>query len=69
MDKISFQQIINHILLLGTLVRLPPTLDNETFAIIYIQPSKMQSEHCLMIANFRQLLYFADCLSRKNKVS
>ena len=42
-----------------------PTLDNDTFAIKDTQPSKMQGEHCIMIANSRQTLYFADSLGRK----
>ena len=42
-----------------------PTLDNDTFAIINTQPSNMQGEHWIMIANCRQILYFADSLGRK----
>ena len=42
-----------------------PTLDNDTFAIINTHPIIMQGEHCLMIANSRQKLYFADSLGRK----
>ena len=42
-----------------------PTLDNDTFAIISTQPSKMQGEHSILIANFCQILYFADSLGRK----
>ena len=42
-----------------------PTLDNDTFAIINTQPSNMQGEHWIMIANFRHELYFADSLVRK----
>ena len=42
-----------------------PTLDNDTFAIINTQPSNMQGEHWIMIANSRQKLYFADSLGRK----
>ena len=39
-----------------------PTLDNDTFAIINTQPSNMQGEHWIMIANFRHEIYFADSL-------
>ena len=39
-----------------------PTPDNDTFAIINTQPSKIQGEHWIMIANFRHELYFADSL-------
>ena len=42
-----------------------PTLDNDTFAIINTQPSNMQGEHWIMIANFRHDLYFANYLGRK----
>ena len=42
-----------------------PTLDNDTFAIINTQPSNMQVEHWIMIANCRQKLYFADSLGGK----
>ena len=65
------QQIINRIPLLKFrfLGSLPsdhvPTLDNDTFAIINTQPSNMQGEHWIMIANFRHELYFADSLGRK----
>ena len=66
MDKFALQQIVNRILLLKFryLGSFPsdyvPTLDNDTFAIINTQPSKMQGEHWIMIANFRHDLYFAD---------
>ena len=53
----------------GTSVSFPsdhvPTLDNDTFAIINTQPSNMQGEHGIMIANFRHQLYFADSFGRK----
>ena len=42
-----------------------PTLDNDTFAIINTQPSNIQGEHWIMIANSRQKLYFEDSLGRK----
>ena len=65
------QQIINRIPLLKFryLGSFPsdyvPTLDNDTFAVINTQPSNMQGEHWIMIANFRHELYFADSLGRK----
>ena len=71
MDNVSLQQIINRITLLKCRYRDPfpsdyvPTLDNDTFAIINTQPSNMQGEHWIMIANSRQKLYFADSLGRK----
>ena len=71
MDNYSLQQIINCIPLLKYRYRgsLPsdyvPTLDNDTFAIINRQPSNMQGEHWIMMANSRQKLYFADSLGRK----
>ena len=71
MDKVSLQQIINRIPLLKYRYRgsfpsdYVPTLDNDIFAIINTQPSIIQSEHWLMIANSRQKLYFADSLGRK----
>ena len=71
MDNFAPQQIINRILLLKFryLGSFPshyvPTLDNDTFAIINTQPSNMQGEHWIMIANCRQKLYFADSLGRK----
>ena len=66
MDNFILQQIINRILLLKfrCLGSFPsndvPTLANDTFAIINKQPSDMQGEHWIMIANFRHELYFAD---------
>ena len=71
MDKLALQQIINRIPLLKFryLSSFPsdhvPTLDNDTFAIINTQPSSMQSEHWIMIANFRHELSFADSLGCK----
>ena len=70
MDNLALQQIINRIPLLKFryLGSFPsdyvPTLDNDTFAIINTQPSNMQIEHWIMIANFRHELYFADSLGR-----
>ena len=74
MDNFALQQIINRILLLKFryLGSFPldnvPTLNNDTFAIINTQPSNMQGEQWIMIANFRHEFYFADSLSR-NKYS
>ena len=71
MNNVSLQQIINRIPLLQYRYRgsfhtdYVPTPDNDTLAIINRQPSKMQGEHWIMIANFRQKLYFADSLGRK----
>ena len=70
MDNFALQQIIDRILLLkfrylGSFSSdYVPTLDNDTFAIINMQPSKMQVEHWIKIANFRHELYFADSLGR-----
>ena len=71
MDNFALQQIINRNPLLNFryLRSFPsdyvPTLDNDTFAIINTQPSNMQGEHWIMIANFQHDLYFADSLGRK----
>ena len=71
MDNFAPQQIINRIPLLKFryLGSFPsdyvPTLENDTFAIINMQPSNMQGEHWIMVANSRQKLYFADSLGRK----
>ena len=68
MDNFALQQIIIRIPLLKSryLGSFPsdyvPTLDNDTFAIINTQPSNMQGEHWIMIANFRHELYFEDSL-------
>ena len=59
LDNVSLQQIINRIPLLKYQYRgsspsdYVPTLDNDTFAIINTQPSNMQGEHWIMIANSR----------------
>ena len=71
MDNFALQQIFNRIPLLKFryLGSFPsdyvPTLDIDTFAIINTQPSNMQGEHWIMIANFRHELYFADSLGCK----
>ena len=71
MDNVSLRQIINRIPLLKFWYRglfhsdYVPTLDNDTFAIINTQPSNMQGKQCIMIAKYRQKLYFADSLGRK----
>ena len=71
LDNVSHQQIINHIPHFKYRYRgsftsdLVPTLDNDIFAIIKTQPSKMQGEHWIMIANSCQILYFADFFGRK----
>ena len=71
MVNFVLQRIINRIRLLkfrslgSFLSDYVPTLDNDTFAIINTQPSNMQGEHWIMIANFRHELYFANSLGRK----
>ena len=71
MDNFALQQSINRILLLKFryLGSFPsdfvPTPDNDTLAIINRQPSNMQGEQGIMIASFRQELYFADSLGCK----
>ena len=72
MDNVSFQQLINRIPLLKYRYRgsfpsdYVPTPDNDTFAILNTHPSNMQNEHWIMIANSREILFFADSLGRKN---
>ena len=41
-----------------------PTFDNDTFAILKTQPSNMQGEHWIMIANSRHKAHFADSFGR-----
>ena len=71
MDNFALQQIINRISLLNFryLGSFPsdyvPTFDKDTLAIINTQPSNMQGEHWIMIANFRNELNFADSLGCK----
>ena len=71
MDNFALQQIISRIPLLEFryLGSFPsdhiPTLDNDTFAIINTQPSNMQGEHWIMIANSRHEVFFADSHGRK----
>ena len=71
MVNVSLRQIINRIPLLKYQYRgsfpsdYVPTLDNDTFAIKNFEPSNMQGEHWIMIANSCQKLYFADSLGRK----
>ena len=70
MDNVSPQQIINGIQLLKYryLGSFPsdfvPILPYETFAIIYTQPSNLQGEHWIIIANSRHKLYFAESLGQ-----
>ena len=53
----------------GTVALFPLTmfqlLNNENFAIINTQPSNMQVEHWIMVANSCQKLFFADSLGLK----
>ena len=71
MDNIHLQQTFNRIPLLKDRYRgsFPsdcfPNIYKVTFAIVSTQPSIMQSEHWIMIANSRQVLYFADFLCHK----
>ena len=71
MDNFALQQIINRIPLLKFwyLGSFPsdyvPTLDNDTFAIINTQPSNIQCEHWIMIANFCHEMQFAYSLGCK----
>ena len=71
MYNFALQEIINRISLLkfhyhGSFPSdYVPTLDDDTFVIINTQPSNMQGEHWIMIANSRQILYFADSFGRK----
>ena len=68
MEKFALQQIISCILLLEFryLGSFPsdyvPNLDNDTFANINTQPSKMQGEYWIMTAIFRNELFFVDFL-------
>ena len=68
MDNGSLQQIFNRLPLLKYRYRgsfpfdYVPTLDNDTFAVINTQSSNIEGEHWIMIANSRQILYFADSL-------
>ena len=71
MNNFALQQIINRIPLLkfrylGSFHSdYVPTLDNDTFAIINTQPSIMQGEHWIKIANLRHELFFAVSLGCK----
>ena len=71
MDNFVLQQIINRIPLLNFryFSSFPSdnvsTFENDTFAFISTNPSNMQGEHWIMIANFRHDLYFADSLGCK----
>ena len=75
MDNFALQQIINRIPLLRFryLGSFPsdyvPTLDNDTFAIINTQPSNMQGEPWIMIANSRQKWILQTLLVVKSTVS
>ena len=74
MDNFVLQQIINRKLLLKCwyLGSFPsdyvPNLDNDTIGIINTQPSNMQGEHWIMIANFRHEFYFGDSLGCKGYI-
>ena len=70
-DNVSLQQLINRVPLLKCRYRgsfpsdYVPTPDDDTSTIPNTQPSNMQGEHWIMIANSRQILCFADSLDRK----
>ena len=69
--NVSLQEIINRIpqlkyRYLGSFRSdCVPTLKNDTFAIINAQPSNMQDEHWIMIANSCHKIVFAEFLGRK----
>ena len=71
LDNVSLKQIINRISILKYRYRgsfpsdYVPTLDSDTFAIINMQPSNLQGEHWIMIANSCQKMYFEDSFVRK----
>ena len=71
MNNVSLQQIINRTPPLkyryhGSLpTDKVPTLDNDFFANINTQTSNTRGEHWIMIANIRQILYFANSLGHK----
>ena len=66
MDNVSLEKIFNRISLLKYRYRGSfPSDYVPTLVIINTQPSNMQGEHWIMIANSRQILYFADSLGRK----
>ena len=71
MDFVSPQQIVDHIPLLKYrnrgffLSEYVPTLDKDIFAFINTQASSMQSEHWIMIASSRQILYIENSFGRK----
>ena len=66
MDDIALRQIIDRFPLLWYryLGSFPsdrvPNLPNDTFAIVNTEPSYMSGEHWVMIAKFKQQMYFAD---------
>ena len=67
---VSLQQIFNRIppLKYRYPVSFPsdyvPALDNDKLSVVITQPSTMQGEHWIMIANSRHKLSFADSLGR-----
>ena len=75
MDNVSLQQMFNRIPLLKYRYRVSfpsdyvPTLDNQNFSIKKTQPSKMQREHWIMIANSCQKNVFQTLLFVKTSVS
>ena len=71
MDTVPFQQIFSRIPLFKLRYRgafisdYVPAFDNDIFALINTQPSKMQGELWIMIASSRQILFFKDSRSWK----
>ena len=63
------QSTVSYYSSIGTVALLTsdyvPTLHNDTFANNNTQPSGMQGNHWIMIANSRQILCFADSLFQK----
>ena len=68
MDNVFPQQIIYRILLLNCRYSgsfpsdYVPTLDDGSFAFLNTQPINVQGEHWILIAKYRQFLFFTDSL-------
>ena len=65
MQKSRLYNVFGFCLHLFSLTNFFEKLDTDTFAFINTQPSNMQGEHWIMIANFRHGLYYADSLGCK----
>ena len=70
LKNVSHQQISNCIPLPKYVGLFPSdyvtTLDNDTFAIVNTQLSKLQGAHSIIIAKCCQKMYFTDALGRPN---